>query len=85
MNLLGVRKWHKPVPVVRVCVSEIIPGRIHKCVHGVGLPPGRALASNRGGKKTQRVGRSGASVNISWTNQSERMSRVVGAQTNLCV
>lgn len=36
-----------PVWVMRVCVSKVIPGWVHKCIHGVCLPLRWALTSDR--------------------------------------
>lgn len=32
---------------MRVCVSEVIPGRVYKCIHGVRLPSSWAFTSDR--------------------------------------
>lgn len=44
---------------MRVCVSKIIPGRVHKCVHGVSFPSRWALASDRRDKERVGKGRTG--------------------------
>jgi hypothetical protein len=36
---------HVPLCVVGVCVSEVVPGRVHERVHGVRLSAGWSLTS----------------------------------------
>lgn len=65
---IKVSRWvYIPVWVMRVRVSEVIPGWVHKRVHGVSLSPGRAFTSDR----RQRVGKGGATTKriINLTNK----------------
>lgn len=48
------KKLFIPMRVLRVCVSEVIPGWVHKGVHGVGLPPRRAFTSGKRRCEIQR-------------------------------
>lgn len=63
-NILKLqRRLFIPVCIVRVCVSKIIPGRVHKCVHGVSFPSRWALASDRRDKERVGKGRTGKKNN----------------------